>query len=262
MSVIYTPKGKAREYSPKALNLYMGCSHECKYCYAPNCIRKDKNDYFCIPAPRKNIVQQLEKQLQSEKINSQVMLSFVGDCYCDSTDDNQVTRDVLKVLLKNKVPVSILTKNPRKALRDIDIIKKFGKHIQVGTTLTFIKNKDSREWEPGAPLPKNRVDAMQEIHNNGVKTFASFEPVIIPEQSLSLMRYTSKYNIIDVYKIGKLNNYYGLDKKIDWESFLCQAVEIMRENNNCFYIKKDLAYYDKKSILNEKEIESDYYNVH
>ena len=34
MSVIYEPKGKAREYSPLALNLYLECQHGCKYCYA------------------------------------------------------------------------------------------------------------------------------------------------------------------------------------------------------------------------------------
>ena len=31
MPVIYEPKGKAREYSPYACNLYIGCSHRCQY---------------------------------------------------------------------------------------------------------------------------------------------------------------------------------------------------------------------------------------
>ena len=33
MSLIYEPKGKAREYSPLALNVYSGgCDHACRYC--------------------------------------------------------------------------------------------------------------------------------------------------------------------------------------------------------------------------------------
>ena len=31
MSIIYEPRGKAREYSELAVNLYTGCSHGCRY---------------------------------------------------------------------------------------------------------------------------------------------------------------------------------------------------------------------------------------
>ena len=34
MNVIYEPKGRAREYSELACNLYRGCTHGCRYCYA------------------------------------------------------------------------------------------------------------------------------------------------------------------------------------------------------------------------------------
>jgi hypothetical protein len=39
MKIIYEPRGAAREYSPLAANLYRGCIHGCKYCYAPACLR-------------------------------------------------------------------------------------------------------------------------------------------------------------------------------------------------------------------------------
>ena len=32
-NLIYQPKGKAREYSPWACNLYNGCTNNCIYCY-------------------------------------------------------------------------------------------------------------------------------------------------------------------------------------------------------------------------------------
>jgi len=34
--LIYQPKGKAREYSPWACNLFNGCTNNCSYCYNKN----------------------------------------------------------------------------------------------------------------------------------------------------------------------------------------------------------------------------------
>ena len=33
LSIIYEPKGAAREYAELALNPYRGCTHRCIYCY-------------------------------------------------------------------------------------------------------------------------------------------------------------------------------------------------------------------------------------
>ena len=43
----------AREYSPFALNIYIGCSHQCRYCYAPHTLQKSSVTYFGKPEPRK-----------------------------------------------------------------------------------------------------------------------------------------------------------------------------------------------------------------
>jgi hypothetical protein len=76
------------------------------------------------------------------------------------------------------------------------------------------------------------------LHDNGIKTFASFEPVIFPDQSLNLIKQSLGY--VDVYKVGKINNYNGIDKTIDWKDFLEKAVSILRESGKAFYIKHDL----------------------
>lgn len=260
MAMIYEPKGKAREYSPLALNLYMGCNHGCKYCYAPHCIQKREEEYFKIPSPRKNVISALEKELKINKPKEQVLLSFVGDVYCETEDDNELTRDVLEVLLKNHVPVAVLTKGGTRCLKDLDVFKKFRRHIQVGATLTFDNDKDSIEWESGAALPKDRLDALKILHDNGIRTFASFEPVIIPEQSINLIK--KGIDFIDVYKIGKINNYKGYDKKIDWSLFLKKSVEILRENKKEFYIKEDLRKAALDIYLTDNESISDEHNVY
>ena len=238
MSIIYEPKGKAREYSPLALNIYLSCTHRCEYCYAPGCRHQTKDQYFASPFPRSGIVDKLKDELEHDVPKEQVLLSFIGDVYCETKDANRATRECLELLLKYKVPVAILTKGGKRCLKDLEIFKSFGEHIQVGTTLTFDNNDDSMKWESGAALPDERLETLKILHSEGIKTFASFEPVIIPQQSLNLMKKSLEY--IDVYKVGKLNNYKGLDKSIDWKDFLEKSLDILRNAGKAFYIKHDL----------------------
>ena len=49
MSIIYEPRGKAREYSELAANLYTGCSHGCRYCYCPAILRKKIDEWAANP---------------------------------------------------------------------------------------------------------------------------------------------------------------------------------------------------------------------
>ena len=45
---------------------------------------------------------------------------------------------------------------------------------------------------------------------------------------------------VDYYKIGKLNNYRGLDKGKDWQMYLEESLKMLRVANKQFYIKKGL----------------------
>jgi DNA repair photolyase len=260
MSIIYTPKGKAREYSPLALNIYLSCTHHCKYCYAPKCRYQTEDEYFRMPYPRSGISSKLEAELKkSGTPTSQVLLSFIGDVYCETHDNNAATRECLEILLSYKVPVAILTKGGKRCLNDMDLFQKFGPHIQIGTTLTFDNDADSLEWESGAAAPSERLETLKTLHDNGIRTFASFEPVIIPGQSLNLMR--RSLDAVDVFKVGKLNNYKGLDKSIDWPSFLSDALDILRPSGRAIYIKEDLRKSAPRISLLPCETSPDLYNV-
>lgn len=262
MSLIYTPRGRAREYSPKALNIYLSCTHSCEYCYAPSCRRQTKDQYFAKPWPRKDIAKKLWKELDQDSPEEQVLLSFIGDVYCETHDENRATRECLEALYAHSVPVAILTKGGYRCLKDLAMFKKFGEHIMVGTTLTFDNQRDSFQWEPGAANPYERIGTLKRLHGCGIRTFASFEPVIDPEQSLNLMRVTAEEGCVDVYKVGKLNNYKGLDKQIDWTDFLQRAVSILRGSGREFYVKEDLRKCAPTVELFGDEIVADAHCVH
>ncbi len=240
MPVIYEPKGAAREYSPYALNLYIGCSHRCQYCYAPHTVQRSAETYFGEPKARKNILTLLEKDLKENVYLKQILLSFIGDVYCENADHSQTTREALQLLNEYKAPVAVLSKGGERMLRDMDVWKSFGNRIAVGTSLTFYDADKSALWEAGAAPPAQRLAVIKEARGQGIQTFVSFEPVIEPEQTLKLIEKTLADDSVDAYKIGKLNHYKGLDKKVDWEAFLCRALELLRPARKKLYIKQSL----------------------
>lgn len=253
MSVIYEPKGKAREYSPLALNLYLDCSHGCKYCYAP-AIQRKGDAYYKVASPRKNIIDSLERELQRNSPKQQVLLSFIGDVYSITSDEGATTRAALELLSKYHVPTAVLTKGGARCLRDIDVLKTFGEHFQIGATLTFMDEKKSLEWEPGAASPEERLQVLKELHDEGIQTFVSCEPVIEPEETLKLIKRTLKDNSVDIYKVGKLNNYRGLDKMINWTDFLQRALEMIRSAGKRVYVKQDLRIAAHDVMLYGNEV--------
>jgi len=253
MSIIYEPTGMAREYSPYACNLYIGCSHRCKYCYAPHTIQRSLNNYFGVPEPRKNVLKYLERDLQKNVYKKQILLSFIGDVYCETTDNNLTTRLALELLNKYKAPIAVLSKGGTKMLRDLDVFKSFGNRIMVGTTLTFFDEGKSKEWESGAAFPKDRLFVLNEIHKAGVRTMASFEPSVEPSESLKLIEKTLEDDSVDHYKIGKINNFGSYGNDFDWNKYLSEVLKILRPAKKQIYVKRSLRKFASNVELFENE---------
>jgi len=234
MKVIYEPAGKAREYSPLALNLYSGCKNGCLYCYVPNVCKKDRQEFHSRVMDRQEVLKKLELDCKAG-INDKVLMCFTSDPY---PENSEITREALKIFNKYNINFQILTKSTKRAERDFDLYKE-GDCFAV--TLTFIKEADSLEWEPKADLPHERLEGLKKAKDTGIETWASLEPVIDPEQSLKLIDLS--YEFVDLFKVGKINNYKGLDKTIDWRKFGLEAIEKLKKYGNKYYIKKDLQQY-------------------
>ena len=99
-----------------SLNPYQGCEHGCVYCYARN-----SHEYWGYGAGidfeskiliKKTAPQLLEKKLQSKSWQAAtIALSGNTDCYQPIEKSLKITRQLLKVFLKYKHPVGIITKN-------------------------------------------------------------------------------------------------------------------------------------------------------
>jgi DNA repair photolyase len=247
LDVLYTPSGRAGEYANHgyAVNLYDGCSHKCAYCYVPQVLHRTRELFHFKVEPRNNILQRLEKDLSKVGIlDEPIFLCFTCDPYPANTDAT-TTREALKLIKASGNNVRILTKG-NNAYSDFDLLDN---NDEFGVTLTFDNMFDSREWEPGVHSPYSRTEALRLANQLGIKTWASFEPVIEPEQTLRLAKCISHY--CDLMKFGKLNHanrlpesYKDLVWHIDWKKFALDVIALMQEIGYTNYVlKEDLKAY-------------------
>lgn len=236
MSIIYQPTGKAREYCPLAANLYSGCSHGCRYCYAPACLRRSA-EQFLAAAPRKDILRQINKEAPAYA-GKEVHLCFTCDPYQPIEREHRLTRRTLEIFTDHQVRARVLTKGGTRCLDDIDMLRENG--ATVGATLTFLDDHNSLDWEPGAAIPADRLAALQALHNRGIATWASLEPVIDPEQTLEIIRRSAGF--VDEFKVGRWNHARQAND-IDWTAFAEQAVALLEGLGCRYYIKDDLKKY-------------------
>ncbi len=124
------------EYS---MNPYQGCEHGCIYCYARN-----SHEYWGYSAGldfekqilvKKNAPELLERQLRKKSWKARtIVLSGNTDCYQPAEKKFEITRECLKVFLKYRHPVGIITKNDL-ILRDLDVLKELNEHRLVSVNV-------------------------------------------------------------------------------------------------------------------------------
>ena len=235
---IYQPRGAAREYSELAVNLYKGCPHRCKYCYAPNCLQRNREEFHENYGPRDNIVNQIQRDLIEMRAagdDRQVLFCFTCDPYPGECSDNIYTQQALELFKAYNQPFQLLTKGGMKAARDFHLYKKSD---AFATTLTLLDDTKSLEWEPGAALPLDRIASLRKAKEKGVSTWVSFEPVIDPEQVYQMYEMTKGF--VDLYKIGKLNHYKN---DTDWRAFGLRMVEKCERDGKRYLIKDALKAF-------------------
>ena len=238
--VVYRPRGAALEYAPWASNIYSGCDNGCLYCYAPRVLHQKKEDFHVCKGQRPGYFARLLKECQAGKHEGkQVLLCFTSDPYQACEKEEALTREAIQILHEGSANVTILTKCPSLALRDLDVLIP-GRDV-IATTLTFTPHSwfKSQYWEPNAELPHQRILAMREFKRLGFETWVSMEPTIEPAETLALIQLT--IGLFDEYRIGKLN--YMNTEHIDWPKFAKDAVQMLEFYGLNYVMKESLSRY-------------------
>jgi DNA repair photolyase len=171
---------------PYVINPYTGCQHNCSYCYARFMKRftGHQEPWGQFVDVKVNAVELLRVEIVKKK-PGKVWISGVCDPYQPLEAKYQLTRRCLDILAQNDWPVVVQTRSPL-VLRDIDILKR-GKDFEVGFSITTADDRIRQLFEPDAPPIEERVNALDELHHAGIRTYAMIAPILPRAEGLTGM---------------------------------------------------------------------------
>jgi len=175
-----------------SVNPYQGCSFNCIYCY----IRGSKygENMAKTLSVKANAPELLEKQLSRRAKKEEygiIALSSSTEAYMPIEEEMKMTRKLLEIILKHRFPVEIGTKSTL-VLRDLDMLKEIDEKailpedlkpkLKHGTIISFslstLDEKLAKIFEPGAPLPKERLEAVKKCKEQGFLVGVNYIPVL------------------------------------------------------------------------------------
>lgn len=165
------------------LNIYRGCMHGCKYCFAIySHSYLDDSDFFDTIFYKENIITLLEQELSSPTWKKEVInIGGVCDSYQPIEKHLKIMPEILKLMIRYKNPIIISTKSDL-ILRDIDLIRELSKvaAVNIACTITIIDESIRKELEPGAVSSLRRFEALRQIKETTNASVGVHSMPIIP----------------------------------------------------------------------------------
>tara|TARA_R110002072_G_scaffold26877_3_gene88324 strand:+ start:446 stop:1342 length:897 start_codon:yes stop_codon:yes gene_type:complete len=237
-------KSKKRDswfLSDYTINPYSSCSFNCLYCY----IRGSKygENLQSSLSIKTNAAYLLEIELTRRARKKEygfIVLSSSTDPYLHFEEEEKITRRLLKIILKHRFPVHIITKSPL-VTRDLDILKQISENAilphdlipynlpgcLISFSFTSLSTRVSKLFELGAPSPSDRLDALKFCLEKGFKAGVSLMPLLpyISDTSESLENFYSSFKRAKVHYLMPAGISLFGEGKSDSKTLVLRAVE-------------------------------------
>jgi DNA repair photolyase len=182
-----------------SLNPYMGCAHRCTFCYVRaferRADRPSDDRYGRSIRVKVNVAEVLRKELRRPSWRGEgVAIGAATDPYQPAEGRYRLTRACLHELSAASNPFSLITRNPM-IVRDLDVLREAASRAEVGVVFS-VPTLDEEVWrktEPGTPPPRQRLRALSQLVDAGVKAGVGMAPILPgisdrPEQLEAVVR--------------------------------------------------------------------------
>ena len=180
-SALNRVKGMPFEWT---LNPYRGCTHGCHYCYARRYQTQFElgadDEFASIIFVKTNLVEVLRRELARPSWHREyVAFGTATDCYQPIEGHYKLTRRSLEALRDYDNPVGIVTKGPM-VVRDKDLLADLTARAGCSVYVS-VPTVDDNAWrllEPGTAPPLQRLRAVRELVDSGIRAGVLMNPIV------------------------------------------------------------------------------------
>ena len=167
-----------------SLSPYMGCAHRCTFCYVRAFeLRADRpadGRYGTSIRVKTNVAAVLRRELGRPSWQREgVAIGAATDPYQPAEGRYRLTRACLEVLVDAANPFALITRGPM-IVRDLDVLVEAARRADVSVTFS-IPTLDTEIWrrtEPGTAPPHQRLRALQQLVDAGIRTGVGMAPIL------------------------------------------------------------------------------------
>jgi DNA repair photolyase len=166
------------------LNPYRGCTHGCHYCYARRYHTQFElgadDEFASVIFVKTNVVEVLRRELQKPSWQGDyVAVGTATDCYQPIEGHYKLTRRSLEALCEASNPAGVVTKGPM-IVRDRDVLADLSVRAgcSVYISVPCVDEEVWRQLEPGTAHPMQRLRAVRELVDAGIRTGVLMNPIV------------------------------------------------------------------------------------
>ena len=180
-SALNRVKGMPFEWS---LNPYMGCVHRCTFCYVRafelRAQRPSDDRYGSSIRVKTNVADVLARELARPSWRREgIAIGAATDPYQPAEGRYRLTRACLEVLTEGWNQFALITRGPL-IVRDVDVLREASARADVSVTFS-VPTLDAEIWrrtEPGTAPPRQRLRALRQLVDAGVKASVGMAPIL------------------------------------------------------------------------------------